>query len=79
MPTLRDKDSGRVIGRISDGDLQFLNDQLEEESAEDRDYYIDDATIELLEEEGASAELLTVLRSAVAARGEGLDIAWTKD
>jgi hypothetical protein len=68
-----------VIGRISDGDLQFLKDQLEEESLTDTDYYIDDATIAMLEEEGASAELVTVLRGAVAAAGEGLDIAWTKD
>jgi hypothetical protein len=79
MPTLHAKDSGQLIGRISDSDLQFLMDQLEEESSDDRDYYIDEATIEMLEEDGASAALVALLRSAVADHSEGLDIVWTPD
>jgi processive 1,2-diacylglycerol beta-glucosyltransferase len=77
MPTLREKGSGRLIGRISDRDLQFLIDQLEEESSTDRDYYVDEATIQMLEEEGAPAALVSLLRSTVADHSEGLDIAWT--
>ena len=68
-----------MIGRISDGDLQFLMDQLEEESSEDRDYYVDDATIDMLEEDGAPAALVSLLRSAVASHADGLDISWTPD
>ena len=54
MPTLHEKESGQVIGRISESDIQFLIDQLEEESSDDRDYYIDEATVDMLEEDGAS-------------------------
>ena len=79
MPTLSDKDTGQVIGQISETDLEFLADQLEEESSEDTDYYIDEPTIDMLEDEGGSPTLISLLRNAVAARGEGLDIAWTKD
>ena len=79
MPILSDKETGQVIGQISEEDLQFLMDQLEEESIEDTDYYVDEATIDLLEDEGAPPTLVSLLRSAVAARGEGLDISWTKE
>jgi len=68
-----------VIGKISDDDLQFLIDQLEEESASDRDYFIDEATVQMLEDDGAPAALVGLLRSAVAGHSEGLDIAWTPD
>jgi hypothetical protein len=54
-------------------------DQLEEESSEDRDYYVDDATIDMLEEDGAPAALVSLLRSAVASHADGLDISWTPD
>jgi hypothetical protein len=38
---LRDKASGNLLGSLDDKDFEFLVDQLEEESLEDRDYYID--------------------------------------
>lgn len=79
MPTLREKDTGRLIGSISETDVQFLVDQLEEESSDDRDYYVDEATVDMLEEEGASTTLVSLLRSAVAGHSEGIDIAWTSD
>jgi hypothetical protein len=79
MPTIREKGSGQLIGRISGSDLQFLRDQLEEESSDDRDYYIDEATVQMLEEDGAPATLITLLRNAVAGHSDGLDISWTPD
>lgn len=78
MPTLRDKESNRLIGRISDTDLKFLIDQLEEESDSDTDYWIDENTLVYLEQEGASTELVTMLRSAIQGR-DGFDVAWTQD
>jgi hypothetical protein len=77
MPLLREKDSGRSLGSISDSDLQFLIDQFEEESSDDRDYFVDEATVSMLEDEGASTTLLALLRSAIAGKSEGLEIAWT--
>ena len=77
MPTLRDKESGQFLGKISEEELQFLLDQLEEESEEDTDYYIDADTIDFLEEEGAPPSLLSLLRSALGER-EGLDVEWVR-
>ena len=39
MIRLYDKDSGAELGTITKEQLQFLVDQLEQESLEDRDYY----------------------------------------
>ena len=47
MVELRDKETGRILGSISDEQLQFLIDQLEEESETDTDYYIDAATLSM--------------------------------
>ena len=78
MPTLRDKETDDVIGRISDDDLQFLIEQLEEESEGDADYWIDENTVVFLEENGASADLVKLLRAAIDGI-DGLDVAWTQD
>lgn len=78
MITLRIKDSGAVLGTISEADLQSLVDVLEEESPTDTDYHIQAGTIALLEEEGASAELLALLRRALGTLA-GVDVEWTRD
>ena len=78
MITLSLKDGGDVIGTIDEDDLQLLIDQLVEEDEEDTDYYITPMTIDLLEESGASAELVSILREAVG-DSEGVDIAWEED
>jgi hypothetical protein len=75
--TLSLKDSGALIGTIDEADLEVLVDQLEEESAEDTDYYMTTATIELLEQKGASARLVGLLKQAVG-DAEGVDILWTE-
>jgi hypothetical protein len=76
--TLSLKDGGDVIGTVDEDDLQMLIDQLVEEDEEDTDYYITPMTIDLLEESGASAELVSMLREAVG-DSEGVDIAWEED
>lgn len=78
MITLSAKDSGTVIGTISDADLQLLMDQFEEESSSDRDYYIDEQTVQMLEENGAPAALAALLRKAIGG-GDGVDIVWSRD
>ena len=77
MITLRDKDSGVVIGTITEADLSMLVDLLEEESRTDTDYYVEVGTIDLLEKEGASVELLALLRNALGTK-EGVELAWTR-
>jgi hypothetical protein len=75
MPILRRVDNHTTIGPITDEDVGFLRDQLEEEDLADRDYYIDRATLELLEDAGAPPALLALLEGALG-REDGMDIAW---
>ncbi len=77
MITLHDNDSGVAIGTITEEDLAVLVDSLEEESRTDTDYYVQAETIDLLEADGASAELLALLRTALGAK-PGVEIAWTR-
>ncbi|MDZ7631631.1 MAG: hypothetical protein U5K74_09855 [Gemmatimonadaceae bacterium] len=77
MITLHHKDTGAVIGTISDTDLSVLVDSLEEESRTDTDYYIQAGTIDLLEEAGASAALLALLRTAVGTK-DGVEVMWSR-
>lgn len=77
MITLRDKESGNTIGSISESDLEALIHALEEESSTDRDYYIQAATVDLLEQENASAALVELLRRSLTGR-EGVEIEWSR-
>lgn len=75
MPKLYDKETGEAIGDITPQQLRFLTDQLEEESLEDRDYYINRATLEMFEEDGVDPALLQVLRRALGDRDE-MEVEW---
>ena len=77
MIELRDKDTGGVVGNITEAQLQFLVDHLEEESRDDRDYYINQTTLEVFEEEGADPELVAILRKALGSREE-MEIRWSR-
>ena len=77
MITLRFKDSGETLGTISDADLQVLVDQFEEESSTDRDYFVDEQTVQLLEDAGASPDTCALLRRGIAG-GDGIDIIWSR-
>jgi hypothetical protein len=73
MPKLYNKQTGALLGTISEADVQALIDNLEEEHRADDDYYIDSATIDLIERAGGSAALVALLRNAVAEAG-GIDV-----
>jgi hypothetical protein len=77
MVELRDKDKGTSLGRITDEQLQFLIDQLEEESLDDVDYYINRETLEVFEERGADPALLSMLKKALGSR-ESMEIEWSR-
>lgn len=78
MIRLFDADSDAPIGTISEAQLEFLVEELEEESTTDRDYYINVATIDMLEEDGADPALLALLRDALSDREE-MEIRWISD
>jgi hypothetical protein len=75
MPRLIRLDTGDDIGQISDEQLKFLVEQLEEEHDDDTDYFIDRDTLELLSDNGADPELLAMLEKAIG-DDESMDIAW---
>ena len=77
MIEIRDKETGKPLGTISEEQLQFLIDNLEEEYAEDMDYYINTATLDMFEERGIDAGLLKLLRDALSTR-EDMEIVWSK-
>ena len=56
------------IGLITDGQVQFLIDNLAEEGVEDQEFYIDEGTLEFLAENGCDEELLSLFAEALEGR-----------
>jgi len=77
MIDLYNSGTNQLIGSISEDELEVLLRGLEEESSQDQDYYIESATIDLLAEDGASEELLGLLRAALG-ESDGVDIRWER-
>ena len=77
MIDLHDKDTGAAIGVITEQQLQYLVDELEEESGEDQDYYINVTTLDLFAERGADPALVALLRSALKGRTE-MEVRWSR-
>jgi hypothetical protein len=77
MAKLINAETGTVIGEISDDQLEFLVEQLEEGDSQDQDYFLDLETIDLLEETGADDALIMLLRRALGS-SEGIDVRWTR-
>ncbi len=70
-------DTDELIGSITDADLQVLVDGLEEETADDQDYWIDKATIDVLGDGRATEHLLGILRKALGS-SDGVEIRWER-
>lgn len=77
MVYIYNKTTSDLIGEISEQDLQFLIDQMEEESTKDRDYSITNMEIAYFAENGASAELVALLREALGDQSEVI-ILWSQ-
>ena len=75
MIQLFDAERGTPIGSITEAQFAFLTSELEEESARDRDYYIAAETVDMLEADGADAELVQLLRTALGGR-TGVEVRW---
>lgn len=73
MPRLYNIESGELLGTVSEADVQKLVEKLEEEHSADNDYFIDQATVDILEEAGASSALIAMLRQAVGT-SEGIEV-----
>lgn len=68
MFRLTDLENDQDIGVITEDQLQFLIDNLEEEGLEEQDYYIDEDTLSFLAANDCDAELLAMLTEALEGR-----------
>lgn len=75
MASLYNANTGVLLGNLSESQLQFLIDHLEEEETADEDYYINQATVDLLQGQGAGPELIELLQKAIADTGDA-DVRW---
>jgi len=78
MIKLFNKENNKAIGEISDEQMQFLVNHLEEQGTEDTDYFVTADTVDRLEEEGADDDLLLILRKAMGDRTE-IDIRYEEE
>lgn len=77
MIDLYNDSTNQLIGSITEADLKVLQDALEEESSDDRDYFINQATIDVIGDGRATDHLLKVLRDALGS-SDGIDIRWER-
>lgn len=73
MPRLLRLDTEAEIGTITDAQLAFLVAQLEDD--DDKEYFIDKDTLELLSDNGADPELLGMLEKGLAG-DEEMTVVW---
>jgi len=77
MIDVYNNETNQLIGTITEADLKVLADHLEEESLEDQDYFIDQATIDVIGDGQATEHLLGVLRKALGS-SDGVEIRWER-
>lgn len=77
MIELHDKETGQLIAVIGEPELDVLISVLEEEDSEDKDYYIDPTTLQLLADAGLDKEVLQTIGHAIGNR-EGIDVVWRR-
>ncbi len=75
MPKLVFTEGKALIGEITAEQLQFLQELLVEEDSQDRDYYINRDTLDMLESEGCDPQLLARLKDALGDKEE-MDVSW---
>ena len=78
MIRLRDKGASTELGSITEEDLQFLIDNLEEEWEEDQDYYLNRQTLEMLKGRGISTSLAQMLERAMG-EGDDVEVEWSRE
>jgi hypothetical protein len=77
MIDLYNTETNTLLGSITDAELKLLVDSFEEESLNDRDYYISRDTIDMLADGRATDHLLELLRTALG-DAEGVEIRWQR-
>lgn len=75
MPRLFFVENRETIGEITEEQIEFLQDLLEEEFEGDVEYYISRDTLDVLRDEGADEALIALLEKALGDR-EDVDVGW---
>ena len=68
MIRLYDNDDDREIGQITEAQLDFLQEQLIEETLDSTTFALAPATLDSLEMNGGDAEMIGILRKAIGSR-----------
>jgi hypothetical protein len=63
-----------ILGILTEKQLDFLMENLEEEFEEDEEYLLNQDTLEYLKEQGADSSLIAILQKALAGTQDGVDI-----
>lgn len=77
MVYLYNKNTEELLGEIDEDELQFLVDQMEEESTKDQDYSITKMEIAYFTQNGASPHLISILDEALGEQQEVI-ILWSR-
>lgn len=78
MIQLYNERTGQLIGTISEEQLQFLEDELVEESETDQDYAITPLTLGLFIEDNGDPQLIEMLRQELGDQDE-IQIRWRRE
>jgi hypothetical protein len=68
-------DTNELLGSITEAELQYLIDSLEETPDDDKDYFVDRSTIDYLADGRATDHLVALLEKAVGS-GDGVEVRW---
>jgi processive 1,2-diacylglycerol beta-glucosyltransferase len=77
MVYLYNQATDELLGEISEDELQFLIDQMEEESTKDKDYSITRMEIAYFSQNGATPHLINLLTQALGEQQEVI-ILWSR-
>lgn len=70
MFELYEQGTGQYLGQISEEEMKFLSDHLEEEGMGDEDYYISRPVLEMLKENNLSGPVAALIESAMGDNDE---------
>jgi hypothetical protein len=71
---LPDSYKREILGALTEDQLDFLMENLEEEFDEDMEYFLDSPALEYLKDQKADKNLLALLEKALTGYGKGVDI-----
>jgi hypothetical protein len=63
-----------ALGTLTESQLDFLADNLDEDFEEDEEYVLYPDTVDYLKEQGADKDLIAMLQKALAGSPDGVDI-----